>query len=133
MSRRPEALANPACVGFNTTLGVSNSDCALETSNTGNELVIEEFLDGEEASFFALVNGEECVPLIAAQVGPLHRAQASTLLHSARGDTLRTCTHLCWMCICDCNRDTTKATKKGQSSLTSPTTNTNSFLLGVFA
>ncbi|TAH36032.1 MAG: phosphoribosylamine--glycine ligase [Alphaproteobacteria bacterium] len=30
-------------------------------------LVIEEFLDGEEASFFALVDGETVVPLVAAQ------------------------------------------------------------------
>ncbi len=30
-------------------------------------LVIEEFLDGEEASFFALIDGETVVPLIAAQ------------------------------------------------------------------
>lgn len=36
--------------------------------HAGDQLVIEEFLAGEEASFFALVNGEECVPLIAAQV-----------------------------------------------------------------
>ncbi len=33
----------------------------------GNEVVIEEFLDGEEASFFALVDGERALPLIAAQ------------------------------------------------------------------
>jgi hypothetical protein len=30
--------------------------------------VIEEFLEGEEASFFAMVDGEKVVPLIAAQV-----------------------------------------------------------------
>eukprot|EP00798_Chlamydomonas_sp_ICE-L_P020715 gene20714-27527_t len=35
--------------------------------DAGNELVIEEFLEGEEASFFALVDGEKVVPLIAAQ------------------------------------------------------------------
>ena len=35
----------------------------------GDELVIEEFLDGEEASFFALVDGEDCVILASAQVG----------------------------------------------------------------
>lgn len=35
---------------------------------SGDELVIEEFLEGEEASFFALVDGEQVVPLIAAQV-----------------------------------------------------------------
>ncbi len=35
--------------------------------DAGNEVVIEEFLDGEEASFFALVDGERALPLIAAQ------------------------------------------------------------------
>ena len=33
----------------------------------GAEIVIEEFLDGEEASFFALCDGETILPLIAAQ------------------------------------------------------------------
>ena len=33
----------------------------------GAELVIEEFLDGEEASFFALVDGESALPLASAQ------------------------------------------------------------------
>jgi phosphoribosylamine---glycine ligase len=33
----------------------------------GAEIVIEEFLDGEEASFFALVDGETALPLAAAQ------------------------------------------------------------------
>ncbi|MBF0325136.1 phosphoribosylamine--glycine ligase [Magnetospirillum moscoviense] len=33
----------------------------------GDELVIEEFLDGEEASFFALCDGATAIPLIAAQ------------------------------------------------------------------
>ncbi|MEE8392796.1 MAG: phosphoribosylamine--glycine ligase [Rhodospirillales bacterium] len=33
----------------------------------GAEVVIEEFLKGEEASFFALVDGERAVPLISAQ------------------------------------------------------------------
>ncbi len=33
----------------------------------GAELVIEEFLDGEEASFFALVDGEIALPLATAQ------------------------------------------------------------------
>ncbi|MBL8696955.1 MAG: phosphoribosylamine--glycine ligase [Alphaproteobacteria bacterium] len=33
----------------------------------GAELVIEEFLDGEEASFFALCDGEHAIPLAAAQ------------------------------------------------------------------
>ena len=33
----------------------------------GAEVVIEEMLDGEEASFFALVDGEHALPLVAAQ------------------------------------------------------------------
>ncbi|MBF0373782.1 MAG: phosphoribosylamine--glycine ligase [Alphaproteobacteria bacterium] len=33
----------------------------------GDEIVVEEFLAGEEASFFALVDGETALPLIAAQ------------------------------------------------------------------
>jgi phosphoribosylamine--glycine ligase len=33
----------------------------------GSEIVIEEFLDGEEASFFALVDGTTVLPLVAAQ------------------------------------------------------------------
>ena len=33
----------------------------------GDEIVIEEFLQGEEASFFALVDGETALPLAAAQ------------------------------------------------------------------
>jgi len=33
----------------------------------GKEVIIEEFLDGEEVSFFALVDGQTAVPLISAQ------------------------------------------------------------------
>ena len=33
----------------------------------GNSVVIEEFMEGEEASFFALVDGEHVLPLVAAQ------------------------------------------------------------------
>ena len=33
----------------------------------GDELVIEEFLEGEEASFFALVDGQTALPLVSAQ------------------------------------------------------------------
>jgi phosphoribosylamine---glycine ligase len=33
----------------------------------GAEIIVEEFLDGEEASFFALVDGTDAMPLIAAQ------------------------------------------------------------------
>jgi phosphoribosylamine--glycine ligase len=33
----------------------------------GSEIIVEEFLDGEEASFFALIDGETVVPLSTAQ------------------------------------------------------------------
>jgi phosphoribosylamine---glycine ligase len=33
----------------------------------GSEIVVEEYLDGEEASFFALTDGEHVLPLIGAQ------------------------------------------------------------------
>ena len=35
--------------------------------DAGAEVVIEEFLDGEEASFFALCDGETAIPLVSAQ------------------------------------------------------------------
>ena len=35
--------------------------------DAGNEIVIEEFLAGEEASFFVLVDGENALPLVGAQ------------------------------------------------------------------
>ena len=35
--------------------------------SAGAEIVIEEFLEGEEASFFVIADGERCLPLIAAQ------------------------------------------------------------------
>lgn len=34
----------------------------------GATVVVEEFLTGEEASFFAFIDGESCVPLVGAQV-----------------------------------------------------------------
>lgn len=30
--------------------------------------MVEEFLTGEEASFFAFIDGETCIPLVGAQV-----------------------------------------------------------------
>jgi phosphoribosylamine--glycine ligase len=36
-------------------------------SDAGKEVVIEEFLDGEEVSFFALVDGKTAIPLISVQ------------------------------------------------------------------
>ena len=35
--------------------------------DAGGEIVVEDFLDGEEASFFALVDGADALPLVAAQ------------------------------------------------------------------
>ena len=35
--------------------------------SAGNEIVVEEFLDGEEASFFAIVGGGKALPLASAQ------------------------------------------------------------------
>lgn len=35
--------------------------------DAGNEIVVEEFLEGEEASFFALVDGTHALPLVSAQ------------------------------------------------------------------
>lgn len=35
--------------------------------SAGNTIVVEEFLTGEEASFFALIDGETCIPLVGAQ------------------------------------------------------------------
>jgi len=35
---------------------------------SGAEIVVEEFLEGEEVSFFALIDGESCLPLASAQV-----------------------------------------------------------------
>lgn len=34
----------------------------------GAKIVVEEYLTGEEASFFAFIDGETCIPLVGAQV-----------------------------------------------------------------
>ena len=41
--------------------------CFSGAFGAGGEIVVEEFLDGEEASFFALVDGETALPLATAQ------------------------------------------------------------------
>ncbi len=53
---------------------VAEGHAAIDTIMTdkafgaaGNEVVVEEFLHGEEASFFAIVDGETALPLVAAQ------------------------------------------------------------------
>ena len=62
----------------------------------GAEVVIEEFLDGEEASFFALVDGEHALPLATAQdhkrvgdgdTGPQYRRHGR--LFAGAGDDAR--------------------------------------------
>ena len=40
---------------------------AGQFGDAGNEIVIEEFLNGEEASFFALVDGHTALPMVSAQ------------------------------------------------------------------
>ena len=35
--------------------------------SAGSQVIVEEFLEGEEASFFALVDGENAIPLESAQ------------------------------------------------------------------
>jgi phosphoribosylamine--glycine ligase len=53
--------------------GVAEAEAAIDMMFTGGlgaagaEVVIEEFLAGEEASFFALCDGERAIPLISAQ------------------------------------------------------------------
>src|SRR5206468_2771613 len=40
---------------------------AGELGAAGGQIVVEEFLEGEEASFFALCDGETAIPLVSAQ------------------------------------------------------------------
>ena len=42
-------------------------------TSAGSNIVVEEFLDGEEASFFALLDGHTCLALASAQVSALAR------------------------------------------------------------
>ena len=41
--------------------------------SAGSRVVIEEFMAGEEASFFAITDGEKVFPLVSAQVPPRAR------------------------------------------------------------
>jgi hypothetical protein len=40
----------------------------LPPTRSGAEIVVEEFLDGEDASFFVLIDGEAAVPLASAHL-----------------------------------------------------------------
>src|SRR5271166_619819 len=52
---------------------IAQADAAIDTmlggelGAAGGQIVVEEFLEGEEASFFALCDGEQAIPLASAQ------------------------------------------------------------------
>ena len=52
--------------GVTVAMSREEAEAAIDAAGDG-PLVIEEFLDGEEASLFALVDGETAVPLASAQ------------------------------------------------------------------
>jgi len=60
--------ADGLAAGKGVTVAISReeAEAAIDASGDG-PLVIEEFLEGEEASLFALVDGETAVPLASAQ------------------------------------------------------------------
>ena len=60
--------ADGLAAGKGVTIAMSRSEAeqAIQTGGDG-PLVIEEYLEGEEASLFALVDGETAVPLASAQ------------------------------------------------------------------
>ena len=60
--------------GVTVATGLEEAEAALIAAmrddafgTAGNEVVVEEFMEGEEASFFALVDGSHALPLAAAQ------------------------------------------------------------------
>jgi phosphoribosylamine--glycine ligase len=60
--------------GVTVAMSVAEAEAAIDEAlvaqrfgNAGAEVVVEEFLDGEEASFFALVDGTHALPLATAQ------------------------------------------------------------------
>ncbi len=67
--------ADGLAAGKGVTIGATRAEAekAIEAcfagafGTAGAEIVVEEFLEGEEASFFALVDGQTVLPLIAAQ------------------------------------------------------------------
>jgi phosphoribosylamine--glycine ligase len=52
--------------GVTVALSRAEAEAAIDAAGDG-PMVVEEFLDGEEASLFALVDGETAVPLASAQ------------------------------------------------------------------
>jgi phosphoribosylamine--glycine ligase len=61
---KPDGLA--AGKGVTVAMSRAEAEGAIDAAGDG-PLVIEEFLEGEEASLFALVDGETAVPLASAQ------------------------------------------------------------------
>jgi phosphoribosylamine--glycine ligase len=60
--------ADGLAAGKGVTVAMSRSEAEAAVKAAGNgPLVIEEFLEGEEASLFALVDGETATPLASAQ------------------------------------------------------------------
>jgi phosphoribosylamine---glycine ligase len=60
--------ADGLAAGKGVTVAMSSEEAEAAIDAAGNgPLVIEEFLEGEEASLFALVDGETAVPLASAQ------------------------------------------------------------------
>src|SRR5690349_6815018 len=60
--------ADGLAAGKGVTIAATRAEAeAAIAATAGGPLVIEEFLDGEEASLFALVDGETAVPLASAQ------------------------------------------------------------------
>jgi phosphoribosylamine---glycine ligase len=53
--------------GVNEALAAVDDAFAGRFGAAGAEIIVEEFLAGEEASFFALCDGEHALPLVAAQ------------------------------------------------------------------
>jgi len=59
--------ADGLAAGKGVTIAMSGSEAEGAVRSAGGSLVIEEFLEGEEASLFALVDGTVAVPLASAQ------------------------------------------------------------------
>jgi phosphoribosylamine--glycine ligase len=60
--------ADGLAAGKGVTIAMTRTEAEAAIDSTGDgPLVIEEFLEGEEASLFALVDGETAVPLASAQ------------------------------------------------------------------
>lgn len=66
----PEMLLSSCCEFMTDSCSCSSyvEMCLKMSAFSGSEIIVEEFLDGEEASFFALIDGNNCVALASAQV-----------------------------------------------------------------